>query len=158
MTVPNSGQPKHAPPEPLKQAARELTVAVDSCFDEVQSAVLNGIVAFNTAAAGDGARQNVAVSVRQDGKVVGGAVGRFWHGWVYVDLFWVDEALQGQRVGSRVMDEMERHARDLGARGVHLVTYSWQARPFYEKRGYCVFGELGPYPEGHSCYWLSKTL
>ena len=135
-----------------------LTVAVDSHYDEVYRSVLNGLVAFNTAAAGEGARQNVAVSVRVGDTIIGGAVGRYWHGWVYVDLFWVDEARRGERIGSRVMDELEKHAAALGARGVHLVTYSWQARPFYEKRGYSVFGELSPYPEGHACYWLSKTL
>ena len=134
------------------------TVRVDHRYDEVHAAVLQGLVAYNTAAAGDGKREPVAVSVTDGDRIVGGAVGRFWHGWVYVDLFWVSEALRGQGIGNRVMDTLEAHAARLGARGVHLVTYSWQARPFYEKRGYVVFGELSPYPDGHACYWLSKTL
>ncbi|MCU0884192.1 MAG: GNAT family N-acetyltransferase [Beijerinckiaceae bacterium] len=134
------------------------TVQVDTRFDEVHKAVLDGLVAYNTALLGDGGRQPVAVSVRDGEAIVGGAVGRYWHGWVYVDLFWVSEALRGQQIGTRVMDALEAHALDLGARGVHLTTYSWQARPFYERRGYAVFGSLSPYPEGHACYWLSKTL
>ena len=136
-----------------------VTVAVDTRHEEVHKAVLDGLVAFNTAAmGGDGGRQPVSISVRDGDVIVGGAVGRYWHGWVYVDLFWVTDELRGQDIGTAVMDRLEAHARDLGARGVHLNTYSWQARPFYEKRGYRLFGELSPYPEGHSCYWLSKTL
>jgi GNAT superfamily N-acetyltransferase len=134
------------------------TVQVDSRHEDVHKAVLDGLVAYNNAAAGDGKRESVSVSVRDNEKIIGGAVGRYWHGWVYVDLFWIDEAVRGQDLGTRVMDALEAHALQLGAIGVHLTTYSWQARPFYEKRGYTVFGELGPYPEGHTCYWLSKKL
>lgn len=135
-----------------------VTVQVDDRHEAVQKAVLDGIVAFNMSAAGDGKRESVSVSVTEGEAIVGGAVGRYWHGWVYVDLFWVSEALRGQDIGTRVMDALEAHAGTLGAIGVHLVTYSWQARPFYEKRGYALFGELSPYPEGHACYWLSKRL
>jgi len=46
----------------------------------------------------------------------------------------------------------------LGARLACLSTYSWQARPFYEKHGYVLFAEL-PYANGaHRLYWLRKTL
>ncbi len=136
-----------------------VSVQVDTRHEEVNKAVLDGLVAFNTTAmGGDGSRQPVTVSVRVGETIVGGAVGRFWHGWVYVDLFWISDDLRGQDVGTHVMDQLEAHARTLGACGVHLTTYSWQARPFYEKRGYKVFGELSPYPEGHACYWLSKNL
>jgi GNAT superfamily N-acetyltransferase len=136
-----------------------VSVQVDTHHDEVNRAELEGIVAFNTAAVGsDGGRQPVSVSVRDGDSILGGAVGRLWHGWVYVDLFWISEHLRGQDIGTQVMDKLEDRARSLGARGVHLVTYSWQAKPFYEKRGYTVFGELAPYPEGHTCYWLSKLL
>jgi GNAT superfamily N-acetyltransferase len=136
-----------------------VSVQVDTRHDEVHKAVLDGLVAYNTARmGGDGGRQPVSISVRDGDDVVGGAVGRLWHGWVYVDLFWIRGDLRGQDIGSQVMDLLEEHAVSLGARGVHLTTYSWQARPFYEKRGYRMFGELSPYPEGHACYWLSKML
>lgn len=136
-----------------------ITVQLDNRHDEVATAVRDGLTAFNNRAMnGDGGRQLVSVSVSDNGKIVGGATGRFWHGWIYIDLFWIDESLRGQDIGTRVMKEIENHARALGAYGVHMATYSWQARPFYEKLGYRVFAELSPYPAGHACYWLSKML
>lgn len=133
-------------------------VLLDPNHDEVMKAVRQGLMAFNAASIGDGQWQQVTVSVRKDGIILGGAIARHFHGWIYVDMLWISEELRGQDIGTRVMDELEAHARSLGARGIHLATYSWQARPFYEKRGYAVFGQLAPYPEGHACYWLSKML
>jgi len=39
-----------------------------------------------------------------------------------------------------------------------LYTLSWQARPFYEKLGYRVFGEM-PFADGaHRRYFMRKDL
>jgi hypothetical protein len=39
-----------------------------------------------------------------------------------------------------------------------LETHSFQARPFYEKCGYKVFGTLEDYPPGHAKFFLRKRL
>ena len=49
----------------------------------------------------------------------------------------------------------------MGARGcryAHLDTFSYQARPFYDRLGYRLFGELENYPPGHSRFFLRKQL
>ena len=38
------------------------------------------------------------------------------------------------------------------------LTTDWQAKPFYEKHGYRVFGEIDDYPLGHTCYFLVKKF
>ena len=46
-------------------------------------------------------------------------------------------------------------------RGCHAVrrdTASWQARGFYEKQGYAVFGELDLGFDGHRLYFMRKDL
>jgi hypothetical protein len=52
----------------------------------------------------------------------------------------------------------EQHAIERGCTGAHLDTASFQARPFYEKLGYTVFGTLEDHPVGHTHYLLSKRL
>ena len=52
----------------------------------------------------------------------------------------------------------EAEALRRGCRGARLFTYSFQARGFYEKHGYTVFGVLDDFPPGHSQIWLRKTL
>lgn len=53
---------------------------------------------------------------------------------------------------------IESEAAKLGCKYAHLDTYSFEARPFYEKHGYTLFATLGNYPEGHSKHFLKKTL
>jgi hypothetical protein len=45
-----------------------------------------------------------------------------------------------------------------GCVGVWLDTFSFQARGFYEKLGYRVFGEVADYPPGHTRHFLKKSL
>jgi len=70
----------------------------------------------------------------------------------------VAQDLRGDGWGSRLMREMERLARDRGCRHVWLDTFSFQARPFYERLGYRVIGTLPDYPFGQERYFLSKPL
>jgi ribosomal protein S18 acetylase RimI-like enzyme len=56
------------------------------------------------------------------------------------------------------MNEAEVYARDLGFEYVRTETLDFQARPFYEKQGFEVYGELKDYPKGHTTYCLVKKL
>jgi hypothetical protein len=46
--------------------------------------------------------------------------------------------------------------RARGCIGSFLDTFSFQARPFYEKQGYTVFGRIENFPKGHTRFLLSK--
>ena len=49
-------------------------------------------------------------------------------------------------------------AIERGCTNAHLDTFSFQARPFYEKLGYRVFGTLENHPAGHQHYFMTKSL
>jgi ribosomal protein S18 acetylase RimI-like enzyme len=56
------------------------------------------------------------------------------------------------------MQRAEDEARRRGCRGAWLDTYSFQARGFYERIGYEVFGVIDDFPPGHSRLFLRKTF
>lgn len=91
-------------------------------------------------------------------RIVGGAIGETNWGWLHVTVLAVSEEPRGQGWGSRLMREMERLALDRGCRHAWLDTFSFQARPFYERLGYRVFGMLPDYPSGQERYFLAKPL
>ncbi len=93
-----------------------------------------------------------------EGAVVGGIDGLVFGGWVYVKLLWVDAALRGNGHGTRLLRRMEEEAARLGCRNAHLDTYSFEARPFYEKNGYELFATLDDFPPGQKKHFLRKRL
>ena len=52
----------------------------------------------------------------------------------------------------------EDEARSQGCRGVFLTTFSFQARPFYERFGYEAIADIPDYPVGHTYHVLKKAL
>jgi GNAT superfamily N-acetyltransferase len=92
------------------------------------------------------------------GDVLGGLLGQLWGGWLQVSYLWVAESARGVGCGTRLLKNAEVHAACLGAIGVALETYSFQARSFYERLGYEVFGTLAGCPRGHEKFFLRKAL
>lgn len=93
-----------------------------------------------------------------EGRIVGGAIGETNWGWLHLTVLAVSQDLRGQGWGSRLVREMERLAWDRGCHHVWVDTFSFQARPFYERLGFTVFGTLPHYPAGQERYFLSKPL
>jgi ribosomal protein S18 acetylase RimI-like enzyme len=92
------------------------------------------------------------------GDVLGGLLGQLWGGWLQVTHLWVAEAARGRGHGKRLMEDAEAYALSRGAVAATLETYSFQARPFYQRLGYEVFGILEGYPLGHAKCFLRKAL
>ena len=101
----------------------------------------------------------VAVTLRDDaGTLVGGASGHVNWNWLHINLVWLTAALRGSGHGRRIMEAIEQIGRERGCRFAHLDTFSYQARPFYERLGYEVFATLEDYPPGHRRFYLKKEL
>ncbi|WP_160672140.1 GNAT family N-acetyltransferase [Clostridium sp. C8-1-8] len=77
---------------------------------------------------------------------------------LYVDVLWVKEGFRDKGYGSILLKEVEDIAKERGCKLIHLDTFDFQAKDFYLKHGYEVFGILEHCPEGHNRYYLKKTL
>ena len=114
---------------------------------------------FNVGVTGDAKWYPVNFFVKSErGETLGGVLGAIWGGWLQIGYLWVDDSVRGKDWGTRLMDHAEAYAREHGCHSVTLDTHSFQARPFYEGRGYEVFGTLDDYPRGHKKFFLSKKL
>jgi GNAT superfamily N-acetyltransferase len=92
------------------------------------------------------------------GEVRGGVLGEVWAGWLHISFLSVDRPLRGQGWATQLIAAAEDYARERGAHDVHLETFSFQARPFYEKLGYEVFATLDGFPPGEAKFFLRKRL
>jgi ribosomal protein S18 acetylase RimI-like enzyme len=126
---------------------------------ETRQFIVNGLEFFNVAATGVSDWFPVNFVLRgARGDVLGGVLGQLWGGWLHVTYLWVAEAARGRGYGTRLMRDAEAYASARGAIGATLETYSFQARPFYERLGYQVIGTLDGYPPGHAKFFLRKAL
>ena len=97
--------------------------------------------------------------IDNDGKIIAGCVAaRTVWGTAEVSVLWVDQAYRKQGLGSKVLGAVESEVKENGCTIILLDTFDWQAKDFYEKNGYSVFGELKDCPKGHSRYYMSKSL
>ena len=124
-----------------------------------EAAVVRGLLHFNEVRLGPANDQPVRFVVRDGaGTVVGGLLGHTRWGWLYVAKLWVDERARGQGLGTQLLAAAEDLARSRGCTDASLDTFEYQARPFYEKLGYSLFGTLEGFPPGYRQYFLRKRL
>jgi GNAT superfamily N-acetyltransferase len=90
--------------------------------------------------------------------VIGGLWGADDFGWAFIIYLYVPPVLRGQRIGQRLVREAEAIALRRGMVGVWLNTLDFQARGFYEKLGYDVFGELESAEAAAGQFFLNKRF
>lgn len=127
-------------------------------FKEVQI-VRDCLTTYNRSLVEYDRYQDLTIFLRDSvGAIVGGLLGKTYWGWLSVDILWIAENLRGQGYGHSLLEMAEQEAIQRGCHHVHLTTMSFQARPFYEREGYMLFGELHDIPVGHNKYFMQKAL
>lgn len=121
--------------------------------------ICKNLIAYNEEHCSREDWREVTITLRDDqGKLVGGLAGHSDWGWMFVKWLWIDEKCRGQNLGTRLMQLAEEEAKRRKCRHIWLDTFSFQARGFYEKLGFTIFGELDEYPPGFQRYFLKKTI
>jgi GNAT superfamily N-acetyltransferase len=135
----------------------QLSDAGDPAAREV---IVRGLSLFNEANTGKLDHRPIAVLLRdpESGATLGGLWGRTAWRWLFVELLFVPEAMRRGGVGRELMRRAEAEALERGCHAAWLDTFSFQARGFYEKLGYSLFGRLDDYPPGHSRFFMRKEL
>ena len=92
------------------------------------------------------------------GELLGGLWGGTSYSYLHIELLYLPDELRGAGLGRQLMTQAEQEAIQRSCRGVWLDTFSFQARGFYERPGYTVFGTFEDYPPGHSRFFLRKNV
>jgi len=118
------------------------------------------LLEFNEAAVGNATARTLAVLLKDPttDEVIGGLWARSLWGSMYIDIMFVPKALRGIGIGTSLLQQAEQEAMRRGCREMWTDTYAFQARSFYEKLGFVVFGRLdGPAPI-FPRFFLKKAL
>ena len=117
------------------------------------------LLAYNSAHGRDPRLRTVAILLTdEDGQHVGGLWGKIVYDWLFVEWLAVPERYRGLELGTQLMHEAEKIAQADDCVGLWLDTFEFQARGFYEKLGFEVFGTLEDHPIGQSRYFFRKRI
>src|SRR5215813_6512997 len=115
-----------------------LTVEDDPSAEDV-GALGEGLTAHALPLTGVPGFNRLGVFLRDErGMLVGGVFAHVNWNWLSINLVWVSERLRRAGLGRQMILAMEQAGRERGCTHAHLDTFSYQARPFYEKLGYEV--------------------
>lgn len=151
-------QPIRTETTSLQLPGGQLNLHVEEGADGHAQRIKTELHAFNQAAYPSPRLSFTVTALDFDGRLAGGAVAYVHWGVLCVEALWVDQDLRKRGIGAAILQRAELEGSHRGAQHAWLETFSWQARPFYEKHGYTVFGEV-PYLEGReSRIFMKKTL
>ena len=135
-------------------------ILTDAPTADELGAIRRQLDAFNLAACGVSDQRPLALLVRDPvtGDVVGGLNGRTSRGMLFIDVFFLPDAMRGQGLGAKLLGMAEEEGRRRGCRNGLLHTNSFQAPGFYRKHGWREFGSFPSDPPGTSRIFLCKEL
>jgi GNAT superfamily N-acetyltransferase len=133
-------------------------ISVERTIGRTRRAVLDGLLRYNAEKMGKQKYRRFALSLRDDGEIVGGIVGEVWMTVLFIQLFWIEARFRGRGHGMALMEKIEAEARKFGAVRSYLDTMSVQAPGFYRACGYRAFGAIEGYPGGVTRHWFTKAL
>lgn len=103
--------------------------------------------------------EKYAWSVTSQEKFVGGLACSIWHETMHINLLAVEKAYRNQDIATRLMTRAQERAIEKGVTTITVSTQDFQARGFYEKLGFTVFGQLENVPYANTIkYYLVKRL
>ena len=130
--------------------------------EEDAETIVNGLDAYNTAQVPRVHKSYIPLNKKildGDGNLIAAifaGVGR-WNSFD-IDMMWVEEPYRNQGIGSELLAETEREAKEHGAYfGLAEGLFDWQT-DFFKKNGYTVVGRLEECPKGHRMYIMEKRF
>jgi len=123
--------------------------------ESAKNLVLNGLKAHNDQYAKRN-QMDFTVCAVENEVIIGVGMGESKYDWLILQYLWVDEKYRKQRVGTNIIKKLETLAIERNLSGIHLDTFEFQARKFYEKNGFSVFGEINDHPKGYKRYFMKK--
>jgi GNAT superfamily N-acetyltransferase len=128
--------------------------------DDAYMPIWAPLLRFNQQAVGDAEGSPFALTITRPGsdEILGGLWALSLWGSFYIGLVVTPQDARGQGVGRDLMARAEAEGRLRGCRMMWLDTYAFQARAFYERLGFEVFGQIdGPAPM-FPRYFMQKPL
>jgi ribosomal protein S18 acetylase RimI-like enzyme len=131
----------------------------DHIEENSQREIFEGLLSYNLEHLEDKNPKDLGIYLKDEtGKIIAGLIGNTHGNWLTVKFLWVSDDLRGKNIGSEILQQAEKIAKERGCRYAFLDTFSFQAPAFYRKHGYQDAFVLEEYPVAGQRYYFTKNL
>ncbi|MDO5088176.1 MAG: GNAT family N-acetyltransferase [Leptotrichiaceae bacterium] len=136
---------------------------IEVCSEKDKEYIIDRLVEYNLSQVSGKQKETFIDLSRkvtdEKGGIIGGIVARMYC-WncIYIDTLWISEKYRGKGIGKKLLKETENYAEKNNVHLIHTDTFDFQAKDFYKKYGYEVFGVLEDCPENHKRYFMKKKI
>ena len=140
-----------------------MEINILNCVDDDAEYICEKLVEYNLSKVPKTQREEfVSINkkiVDEQGSIIAGCIAKMYC-WkvIYIDILWVEEKYRKCGLGTRLLNEIEAVAMEEKCSLIHLDTFDFQAKDFYIKNGYEIFGVLEDCPKEHCRFYLKKKL
>lgn len=127
---------------------------------DIKNIITKGVKDFNLDYIGVWESKPFAFYTKDDKeKIIAGAYGRYIsHQLLEIDLLWVDEKYRSNKFGTQIIEAVEDFARKHQVININLYTMEYQAKAFYEKKGYKIIAVVPKWAKQYDAYFMRKVL
>lgn len=134
-------------------------IITDNPKEEDINIILNNLIQYNLSHIELKEVKPLAIFVNDENSNQIGGISAETHGnWLEISFLWVDENLRGEKVGSKLLKDVEAEAVKRGCKYSFVDTFSFQAKDFYLKSGYKEVFTLEDYPLTSKRHYFVKQL
>jgi len=136
----------------------ETSSVITENHDEIITGFLNQYNQERAVSFEDEINEDVEIVIYDDGKVVGGIIGRSLWGTLEIKRLAVHPDYRHKGIGSKLISAAETEAKRRKCNYLSLNTFSYQAPEFYERLGFIKIGTEQDFPRGFSRYFYQKKI
>ena len=131
----------------------------DKITEEDENIIFKELLEYNLARIEDKNPRDLGIYLQDEkGQKIAGLIGNTHGNWLSIKFLWVSEEMRGQNIGSDILSQAEKTAKERGCKYSFLDTFSFQAPEFYRKHGYKEVFVLENYPVTGKRHYFTKTL
>ena len=98
------------------------------------------------------------VQVLENEEIIGASQGGIFDSALYISDFIVRKSHRKTGVGSKLMRQIERHAKEKSCNRIWVDTYGYQVPEFYAKNEFKEKGRIENYRDGYAKIFFEKEL
>ncbi|HBI91930.1 MAG TPA: N-acetyltransferase [Terrisporobacter glycolicus] len=131
----------------------------DKITEEDENIIFKELLGYNLARIEDKNPRDLGIYLQdEEGQKIAGLIGNTHGNWLSIKFLWVSEEMRGQNIGSDILSQAEKTAKERGCKYSFLDTFSFQAPEFYRKHGYKEVFVLENYPVTGKRHYFTKTF